>query len=428
MGNLSNRGRKPKRRTRKGNGQGTISLRADGRWMGRLVVGTDESGKSIRPAVYGKSSEEVDLKLSAMKIDLGLGINLVSSDMLFGFYSRQWLSLYKKPTITAKTMDFYNFVLKCCIWPSLEKTALKEITGPMCQLLINKLIDDGKSHRTLSATKLVLNQIFEQAIEDKAITFNPARKLKLPPKIKKTVKYLSWNEQANLEKAMKGTKAEAPIMIFLYSGLRLGELIGLHLTDIDLGAKRITVRRSISDGGRALSVKVTKNRKERIIPIPQILANVLQPLVDAASGSNILFPYPETKWYYNPSTFRDLLYFYCDTKKIPHINPHALRHTYATRLLERRVPLRVVMELLGHSSITVTADTYTHVIPQITEHAAAALDDPYLLIDLPTDKQSKQLFETKKPKLLRQGGQIKDRYTQKSQRRPRKKPTNPLTN
>ena len=407
MGNLSNRGRKPKRRTRKGNGQGSISLRADGRWMGRLVIGTDENGNQIRKTVYGKSSEEVDRKLSEMKISLGLGVNLATSDTLFGFYSRQWLSLYKKPTVTPKTFDFYTFVLKCCIWPTFEKIPLNEITAPMCQMLINKLIDEGKSHRTLAATKLVLNQIFEQAIEDKAITFNPARKLKLPSKIKKTVKFLTWDEQAHLEKSLKDTLAEAPVMIGLYAGLRLGEIIGLHISDIDLNAKRITVRRSISDGGGKLSVKVTKNRKERIVPIPLVLVNVLKPLIEAGSSSNILFPYPETNWYYHPSTFRDLLYFYFDLHKIPRVNPHALRHTYATRLLERGVPLKVVSELLGHSSITITADTYTHVIPKVTEHAAAALDDPYLLIDLPKDDQGNQSVKKEKARL---GRKRKNRY------------------
>jgi len=249
---------------------------------------------------------------------------------------------------------------------------------------IRSLMQAGLSPGSVQKVATVLSAIFEVNRRDGEITYNPVHgvsKPSVPQPDTPENERLTPDEVHTLAKAMPLPQDRLVVYFAAYTGLRAGEIWGLRVGDIDLNARKVYVRRSITEAAGDVIVKGTKTGKPRIVPIGDDLAIMLtEQLSHALSGGNdrdsLLFPtltgLPTRHKKWCTTTFRPTV-----KRALPHkpaFRFHALRHTFASIMGDRGVHPKVIQELLGHSRIGTTMDVYTHPGEEAYAAAAAAIN------------------------------------------------------
>lgn len=240
----------------------------------------------------------------------------------------------------------------------------------------------------------VLRKALNHAMVRGLVSRNVAEGASLPRLDRKETKTLIPEEVKRFLKTASGDRLEALYVISVTCGLRQGELLGLRWEDVDLEAGTLKVRRQLQrsrDGSGMISIP-TKNKKDRVIRLCNDAIKSLKAhkerQVEQIASANGHWRDPEVVFAstigtpLDPSTvvdrsFKPLL----KQAQLPDIRFHDLRHACATPLLSEGVPVKVVQEILGHSSVSVTMDVYSHVLPDMQERAAAVMDD--LLSEIP---------------------------------------------
>jgi integrase len=243
-----------------------------------------------------------------------------------------------------------------------------EVTAQSVQAFLADLGKKGFSRRSVQLHRDVLNMIFNNAIVEGKLTFNPCTAVQMPRNLPTSKRELP--EDAAIEAVKRG--AGQPFGLFalvcLYGGLRRGEALALRFEDIDRDKRTIRVNKAVEYIGNNPRVKGTKTAAgDRVVPL---LAPLTAALPDQKSG--LVFPRedggPLTKTQYRKRWLR-----YCEA--IGHeITAHQLRHGYATILYEAGIADKDAQELLGHSSIAVTRDVYTHIRSSRRTETAARLN------------------------------------------------------
>lgn len=237
----------------------------------------------------------------------------------------------------------------------------------------------------------VLRRALGWAVVRGLVTRNVAGGASLPRLMKKEMRILTPEETKRLLKAARGERLEALFLVALTCGLRQGEMLALRWEDVDLDAPKITVRRQIqrSRDGSGLIVVPTKNKKSRAIRPGAVAVGALRAHrerqdeeIAAARG---LWKDPGLVFATTLGTPLDASNLVARDFKplllragLPNICWHDLRHGCGSLLLSEGVPVKVVQEILGHSSMAVTMDIYAHVLPDMQERAAAAMDGLFL--------------------------------------------------
>lgn len=365
-------------------------------------VGRDSNGKLIRKEFYGKSKTEAKDKRDEYLNGIKQGLNINYKDAILGETMHSWLfdivRVKVKPSSFEKYEGIYrNYILNSEIY-GLRVCDTKTI---QIQRYYNKLYESGKSSSVIANLNKLMRAFFNFAINEGYILKNPCSKKKITiPKDKdkiedKKVEIFSDEEIQVLKKALEGNKLKCLILMALGTGMRQGELLALKWDDIDFDNCEVRVNKSIKNV-KLISADGTSKRKiieqppktqasNRIVPFPSNLIHILEeykPLQEKqkkAAGSS----YNDSKLVFateigNPIIATNLLRNYSSLLKkagIKYKKFHALRHTYATKLFEKGVPLKTVSELLGHSNISVTANIYTHVMPKDKISAVEKLND-----------------------------------------------------
>jgi len=378
--------KKPKKKRTRGNGEGTICKRGDDSWCAAITVGVNpDSGKPIRKYFYGKTRPEVAKKLTKALNDLENGVLNIGKDLTFGQWLDVWFKDYAKPNVRAITWSKYEMLIKLHIKPDLEKIQLSKLKPNNIQQLYNNKLKKGRvdkkgglSRRSVELIHVIIHSSLKQAIKENLIIRNVSDSTKLPSKVKKEVKILSQEDQDKFIAELLKEKLGMAFLLDIFTGLRRGELLGLKWEDVDFNEKQITIKRSLQrvkkdGGGTELKFEELKTDKSyRTIPIPQVIFDDLIKYQEKQQyEKEIAKKVYENK--YNlifcssvgtpiePRNFNRLFDKILKNAKINHINLHALRHTYATRLFEMNEHPKTVQELLGHAKVGTTIDTYTHV-------------------------------------------------------------------
>lgn len=371
-----------KKRTtaRRGNGEGSIYQRPDGRWTAQVTVGYNAQGKRVRKTVYGESKGEVQEKLTRLQNSKLDGMLTDTGRLKVAAYLDRWLADVARPTIRATTHVSYEGLIRNHISPRIGGIKLDKLTPAHVQGLYSALERDGASSTIRRQCHVVLNRALKQAVQWGMVPRNVCSAAKRPRDEEKEIQPLTAEQAQALLNAAAGNRLEALYVVAVTTGMRLGELMGLQWGDVDLEAGAIQVRRTLQEVGGKFSLVETKTKKsKRKVDLPKLAVDALHEhrkrqlaaghlaggyvFTDTAGGhlrrSNV------HRYSYKPLLKR---------AGLPTIRFHDLRHTAATLLLLDGVHPKIVQERLGHSKIGVTLDTYSHVLPTMQKEAAARLD------------------------------------------------------
>ena len=372
-----------------------ITKRADGRYQGRFTF------QGERFTLYDRDIKTLQKKMADAKYEMEHGIYMNARNMTLNAFFETWVSEIKENTVKANTISVYMEIYKIHVAPSLGKLQVSSINKLMIQRLLNNMSKNGLSPNTLAKTKAILYSIFKEAMENRMISYNPCENITIR-RDKTERRVLSYSEQQIFLEAIRGSRYEVLCILGLSTGLRIGELSGLRWSDIDFGEKTLTVERTYI---YLHDVKNHQMKDEFHSPKTQnscrtirLLDSTLQLLkkhrdtqkkekasagdawCPVEGGEDLVFTtrtggpvrglnVAETLNNYVKKINKKEELLAKKERREPvvfeRITPHTLRHTFATRAFESGIPPKVVQQILGHSSLEMTMDLYTHVTEDV---------------------------------------------------------------
>ena len=371
---------------KRGNGEGTIHRRKDGGWCAQYTVYTAEGRK--RKTLYGKTRAEVANKLAKALSNREDGLVYDTRNLTVGEYLTQWLSRSLKGTVRASTCERHEINIRVHIKPSLGGVKLKNLTPAHVRGLLSEKLDAGLAPATVRKIHSTLHKALSQGVSDGLVPRNAAD-VTAPRPAPEEMRPLSEAEaRAFLDAAREsGDRFEPLYMLAITTGLRRGEILGLRWDDADLEHGTLRVGRGlVRDGGRYTLGETKTKRGRRLVNLTARTVNALKAhrkryleervrLSGSYDDHGLIFS-TRVGTPVNPEnlvkrSFKPLL----EKAALPKIRFHDLRHTCATLLLGRGVHPKLVQELLGHATIAMTLDTYSHYLPSMGDQAAGAMGD-----------------------------------------------------
>jgi integrase len=371
---------------KRGNGEGSITRRKDGLYMARYTVQTATGSK--RKALYGKTRQEVAAKLSKALADRESGLTFDADNMTVGEYLARWLSDSVKGTVRISTFERHEQIVRAHLVTAFGRMKVKNLTPAHVRSLHREKLEDGLAPATVRKIHSTLHKALSQAVADGLIPRNAAD-VKAPRPAPDEMRPLSEAEARTFLDAAREAedRFEALYVLAITTGLRRGELLGLRWDDADLDRGTLRVGRSlVREGGRyVVGETKTKRGRRRVNLTPRTVAALkahrkrqLEQRVRVGSlyeDHGLIFA-SENGTPLNPEnlvkrSFKPLL----TRADLPEIRFHDLRHTCATLLLSRGVHPKIVQELLGHATIAMTLDTYSHYLPSMGDQASDAMGD-----------------------------------------------------
>ncbi len=366
---------------RRPNGDGSIFRRKDGLWAAYLST---ELGR--RKYFYGTSREEVRKRLGAAIHARESGTLADSRGILLGDYLDQWLTDVVRPNVRPWTHKGYEVHVRLHIKPALGRIPLEKLQPVHVQQLINERSRTGLKPKSVRYVLGTLRASLNQAVRWGLISRNPATLVDGPRVEQYEINPLSPDEARAFLASVKGDRLEALYSVALTMGLRQGEALGLRWQDVDLdmGYVRVTKQLQRIDGTLQLVEPKTK-RSRRTLALPSSIRTALVQHRDGqrdertAAGerwidTGLVFTTTEGKGL-DGTAITKQFHSKLEQAGLPQRRFHDLRHSCATLLLVQGVSPRVVMDLLGHSQIGLTMNTYSHVIPDLRRDAAQRMED-----------------------------------------------------
>lgn len=369
---------------RRGNKEGSIYQDKDGRWRAAVDLGS-RNGKRCRKLLSGQTRAEVATKLTAALRAEQLGLPIAPERQLVGTFLVRWLEDVAKRNTRPKTFAFYRDIVTIHLGPWLGKYTLSQLGPQHVQAFMNAKLEAGLSPRTVKHLRDTLRNALNVAMKWNLVVRNAAALVNPPRREKQPVRGFTAEEAHQFLETIRGHRLESLFSVTLSLGLRQGEILGLHWSDVDLENGMLNVRQQLQriDGTlRLVELKTEKSR--RAINLPQVAISALGAhLVRQAEEKQ----FAGARWVETGMVFttrigtmldrRNLLRaFYGIVKNsgMRKFRFHDLRHSAATLLLVQGVHPRAVMELLGHSDFATTMNIYSHVIPAVKKDVADQMD------------------------------------------------------
>lgn len=341
--------------------------RSDGRYKTSITVGKNsETGKPNVVYVYGKSIDELEANKAIVKADYLKGRIVNTKKIIFKDYANKWLT-GKKKRVAHKTWEMYDSALRLYVG-SINQLPIRSITRVDIQDIIDMYIDMPRTCRKIAVT---LNQIFEQAIIDDIIYKNPLKGVILPEYKAKTKRALTEDEDKLCEVTEFTDREKAYIVLIKWCGLRKEEALGLDKSKFDFVNNTVTINQALIFIHNQPVIKDTKsNAGERVIPLVSSAATFLRYYISNLSDK-WLFTCIKHSGLITEQSFNQMWKSIIKKinikanelgyKEVKGLTSHIFRHNFATLLFQSEVPVKEIQYLLGHSSINVTMDIYTHI-------------------------------------------------------------------
>ena len=384
-----------KRRKR---GEGSVHLRKDGRWEGRVVVGYDDKGLPITKNVLAKTKTACLDKLKALQETCsGPPTEKLQPDMTLGEWLDFWYQNYSKPKLRPKSqLDYENSIYRHII-PALGHIPLSKLTANDLRqfymqmkkngrLIRTQIYGEGLSDRMVRACHTRCLTALDGAVADGLIRFNPAADCKLPGQALKDMNLLTREE---MQRFLIQAKEEGYYELFLLelaTGLRRGEVLALQWDDLDFDTGELCIQRQVYRANGELVVSAPKTKAAlRTIVLPPALAGVLADYRQQID-SRWMFPSPvKEDSPLDPATVRKRLQTILEHAGCKRVRFHDLRHLFVTTALENGIDVKTLSTIIGHVSTKTTLNVYTHVTDTMRQAAAAKIDRGIAKCEPPDD-------------------------------------------
>ena len=383
------------RKKRNAKGTGSIYKDSNGYWVAQIQIGVYDNGKPKYKRFKSKKQSEVVQKMDEYKLQTN-NLSVITSDdnITVDDYVKSYLVTFKqhslKPASYARDYRTYRNYIR----EYLGHYKISQLTSNNIQIeLINAMYNKNYSYSTIHKAYVLLNESLNKAVDENRIISNPCKTVVQPAKItnQTAIKFLDDNEIELFLNEAKNPKYLNGLAIasIIYTGLRGGELCALKWKDIDFENKTLTVVKNITTAydysneenpvRQVLEQDSTKTSSGRVIPLSKSAIQIFQTIKSAK-------PYT-TKDDYVLSTISDKGMVSVDVVSNAYntiINNagiknktgiHTLRHTCASLLIRKDVDIKIVSEILGHTTVTFTYNTYVHIISQQKVQAMNLLDD-----------------------------------------------------
>ena len=366
-------------RSRRGRGEGSIFRRKDGVWAGILSLGYGNDGRRHRRVVYSHNKSAVVERLARLRAQALDGMLSDAQRLSVSAFLVRWLEDVARPAVSPSTHQLYEGLIRLRISPMIGAVQLARLTPVHVQGMLGDMEKDGASPRLRQMALGVLHQALGQALRWGMVPRNVCDAVIRPRAPRQTMQALAPVQVGQLLEAAKGDRLEALYVLAVTTGLRQGELLGLQWEDVDFAGAVLHVRHTLHELNGRLWIGEPKTRRaRRQLDLPAIAVAALQGhrerMTSEAHLDGLVFcdthGGPLRKSNLLRRSFLPLL----RRAGLPAIRFHDLRHTAATLLLAQGVHPKIVQERLGHSQISLTLDTYSHVLPGMGREAASKLD------------------------------------------------------
>ena len=370
--------------TRRGTNEGSIYKRIDGRWVGVVHLGY-EGGHRRRKAIYGKTRQDVARKLATALKAKQDGLPLPGDRETCESFLGQWLESVR-PSLRPRTWTRYESLIRIHALPSIGRVPLAKLAPAHLQKLYASRLDAGQSPASVRQLHAVLHRALRQAFRWSLVARNVGDMVTAPRVERHQIKTLEQEQARALLEVASGDRFEALYVLALSTGMRLGELMAVRWADVDLELGSLYVRGTlIRTSGNVHIAEPKTARSRRRIELTALAVDAIRRhrvgqneerlrLGDAWANKDLAFCNEVgdflSETHLRRKSFAPLL----RRAGLPHMRFHDLRHTAATLLLARGVHPKIVSEMLGHSSIAITLDLYSHVTPTMQRETAAVMD------------------------------------------------------
>ena len=372
---------------KRGAHEGSIYQRQDGRWAASVHLGYHD-GRRIRKTFYAKTRRDVQERMTKALGEVQSGLPVRSDDReTVAAYLSRWLDASAAQRVRPRTLAGYRLIADKHLIPAVGRVPLAKLTPAQVQAMLNAHAAAGAKPQTVRNVHAVLRRALTQALRWGAVARNVATLVDLPRVDRQEVRGLSPADAKDVLAAVAGDRIEPLVLLTLSTGLRQGEALALRWQDVDLEAGTVRVRFSLQRmPGRGVELVAPKTtRSRRTLALPTRTAAALREHRKRQLAERL---WAGSRWQEGDYLFTTSIgtpmmgsevtrrfQALVATAGLPRMRFHDLRHGAASLLLAQGVHPRVVMEMLGHSTITLTMNTYSHVIPDLQREAANRMEE-----------------------------------------------------
>ena len=371
---------------RRGHGEGSISQRADGRWQARINIGYVD-GKRKRKSIYGETRKEVAEQLKVLLHEQQQGLPIAMERQTVGQFLDRWLKESVEPRRRHNTVAGYSNIVRLHLKPQIGHIQLAKLTPQHVEQLMNRMREKDKNlaERTILLIRTVLRRALQQALKWGLVARNVAALTDAPTVEEFVTTPLTPERAGEFLQTIRGERHAALFATTLWLGLRRGEVLGLRWEDIDFDEQKLHVRMAqvVVKGKILLAQPKTKNSRRRLTIPPSLLSVLREHKRHQAEeqwkagkkwqAHGLVFCTTKGTPFNPRNITRDFKDF-MKQEGLPNIRFHDLRHSCASLLCHQKVPARVMMDILGHSTIATTLNIYAHVFDEAKREAADAME------------------------------------------------------
>jgi len=339
-----------------------------GCWCADITVGYNDAGKRKRKRIYGKSRDEVLQQKKLLEAAVVRNEYVEPTRMTTADFLNKWMaSITLRPT----TIYSYQGMIDNHVIPNIGNIQLDKLTPLLLQSMFTTDLKQKLSARSIQYLYAILHKAFKQAVQWQIISRSPIDAIERPRSPKKEIHPLNQQQVEKLFEVAEGKNDYALYVTAITTGMRQGELLALNWRDVDIEHGTISVKWTLREINGKLSLGPVKSKaSRRIINLPKKAVEAIQ---GQQGKSELVFPDAKGGYIRKQNLgkrFKKLL----TAAELPATRFHDLRHTHATLLLQQGVHPKIVQERLGHSSISITLDTYSHILPSMQQKAVEELD------------------------------------------------------
>jgi len=345
----------------------SINKRDNGQWRARY---RDEAGREHARHFARKVDAQRWLDDVSSAVVTGTYTDPRTSRVTLADWSATWLAGQAHLKATGRTR--VEGIVRNYVVPRWGSTRLRDVSHAEVQAWVTELMAGGLSASSVQRAHGILSQMLDLAVRDRRLAVNPAKGARLPRKLAKPRRFLTADQVEAL--AVECEPYGLVVRFLAYTGLRWGEMAALRVRDVDLLRRRMHITRSVTEDNGRLIFDTTKTGEERTVPLPRFLAEQITASVAGKGLDDLVFEGTRGGVLRNGNFNRRTFTRAAKAIGEPNLTPHGLRHTAASLAIAAGGNVKVVQQMLGHATASMTLDLYGHLFPDQLDDVADRLD------------------------------------------------------